>query len=208
MHTQQPVTPAYLWFDCEFTSLEPDEAQLLQVALLVTGVHLERMTTPEDDVALPVALDAAAPVSEWVAQNLGELVARCRSDEGVPIAEVDSRLASLVDQVLGSPASEIGDRPVLAGNTVHADMQMVQRFLPQFAGRLHYRLLDVSALKVVWNDWRPGAAFDKEDTETIARYLPSSITMPQGAAHDAYYDIHASIAELNYYRQRLFENPS
>ena len=37
-------TPAYLWFDSEFTSLDPDQGRLLQVALLVTDSALNRLT--------------------------------------------------------------------------------------------------------------------------------------------------------------------
>ncbi len=196
-------TPAYLWFDTEFTSLDPAEARLLQVALLVTDIHLNRLTPPEDDLNLCIALEPGAAVSGWVEENLGDLLAMCRSDRAVSVKEADQRLAALVDKAVGPAATDIADRPVLAGNAVHMDLLMARRFLPGFEKRLHYRLLDVSTLKILWNDRHPGQAFDKDTPAVVTANLPEGITPPAGEAHDAYYDIHASLAELKFYRTRL-----
>ena len=103
-------------------------------------------------------------------------------------------------------AADIKRRPVLAGNTVYMDMALIRRFLPGFARRLHYRLLDVSTMKILWNDWFTGPVFDKEDAGLVERYLPKSIAPLAARTHDAYYDIHASLAELNYYRLQLVAN--
>ncbi|MBL7077672.1 MAG: hypothetical protein ISS31_09380 [Kiritimatiellae bacterium] len=202
--TKAPTpTPAYLWFDTEFTSLDPSQARLLQVALLVTDINLNRLTPPEDDINLCIALEPGAKVSGWVEENLPDLLKQCRSDAAVPIAEADHALATLVDQAVGTAAKDIADRPVLAGNAVHMDLLMARLFLPEFEKRLHYRLLDVSTLKILWNDRNPGQAFDKDTPGVVAAELPEGIAPPPGEAHDAYYDIHASLAEMNYYRTRL-----
>lgn len=196
-------TPAYLWFDTEFTSLEPQHARLLQVALLVTDINLNRLTAPTDDVNLCIALEPETQVSGWVEENLGDLLSQCRSDTAVSLNEADALLAVLVDKAVGPAAKDIADRPVLAGNAVHMDLLMARTFLPQFEKRLHYRLLDVSTLKILWNDRHPEAPFDKDTPSIVADHLPPTITLPAGTAHDAYYDIHASLAEMNYYRTRL-----
>ena len=57
---------------------------------------------------------------------------------------------------------------------------------------LHYRMVDVSSLKVLCGLWNPGAAFAK----------------PRGAQHDALFDIEQSIKELAHYRQKLFRTGS
>jgi oligoribonuclease len=201
--TPPTPTPAYLWFDTEFTSLDPSQARLLQVALLVTDINLNRLTPPEDDLNICIALEDGAPVSGWVEENLADLLAQCRSDTAVPVAEADAQLAALVDKAVGPAAKDIADRPVLAGNAVHMDLLMARLFLPDFEKRLHYRLLDVSTLKLLWNDHHPGEAFEKDTAGAVAANLPDGIAPPTGEAHDAYYDIHASLAEMNYYRGRL-----
>jgi oligoribonuclease (3'-5' exoribonuclease) len=197
------VTPAYLWFDSEFTSLDSEKGRLLQVALVITDAGLRRLTPPAEDVNLCIALAPDTPVSAWVEQNLPDLVARCRSESAVPVEEADRRLSALVDTVVGPVAGDIKRRPVLAGNTVHMDLALVRKFLPGFAGRLHYRLLDVSTVKVLWNDWGSGPVFEKELPGWVEQHLPAGIEVPAAKAHDAYFDIHASIAELNYYRQQM-----
>jgi oligoribonuclease len=198
-------TPAYLWFDTEFTSLEAVDARLLQVALLVTDADLKRLTAAARDVRLYIRLEPEVPVSIWVAENLADLVRKCRSGDAVSLGEADRRLSALVDEAVGPVAKDIKRRPVLAGNTVHMDMALARRFLPEFSRRLHYRMLDVSTLKILWKDWRAGGVFDKEQPGLVQRYLPAGLDLPAAAAHDAYFDIHASIAELNYYRQMLTE---
>jgi len=200
------ITPAYLWFDAEYTSLDSDQSRLLQVALLVTDSALNRLTSPARDVNLCIRLDPDVPVSAWVAENLAGLLGRCRSEEAVPVEEADRRLAALTDEIVGPAARDVKRRPVLAGNTVHMDMALVRKFLPEFSRRLHYRLLDVSAVKILWNDWFTGPVFDKGDAGLIRQHLPASIEPPPACAHDAYYDIHASLAELNYYRRHFGEN--
>jgi oligoribonuclease len=200
---KREITPAYLWFDAEFTDLDPDRARLLQVALLVTDANLKRLTPRERDLNLHVRLEPDVPVSVWVARNLADLISLCRSEKAVPIGEVDRRLAALVDEAVGPVSDNIKRRPVLAGNTVHMDVALARKFLPEFSRRLHYRLLDVSTIKILWNDWFPGPVFDKEKAGMIETNLPPGIELPASGAHDAYYDIHASLAELNYYRRQL-----
>jgi len=203
MTEESGPTPAYLWFDSEFTSLNVEQAHLLQVALLVTDAKLNRLTVPERDVNLHIKLGPEAPVSAWVAENLANLIAKCRSKNAVSLEEADRRLAALVDEVVGPVADDIKRRPVLAGNTVHMDAALVRKYLPQFSRRLHYRFLDVSTVKVLWNDWVPGQAFGKAEAENVRKNLPAGISLPAAGEHDAYYDVHASVAELNYYRQKL-----
>ena len=196
-------TPAYLWFDTEFTGLDQEHASLLQVALLVTDPNLNRLTSSERDVNLYIRIEQDVPVSAWVAKNLAGLLEQCRSKKAVPVEEADRRLAALVDEAVGPAAADIKRRPVLAGNTVHMDLALARRFLPEFTRRLHYRLLDVSTLKVLWNDWSTEQVFDKSQPGLVQQYVPANVGLPATGEHDAYFDIHASLAELNYYRQRL-----
>jgi len=193
-------TSAYVWFDAEFTSLELDSARLLQVAAIVTDTALNRIAPPEADLDLCIRLEQNEDVSAWVAENLSGLVEKCRSKAAVQVEEADRRLAALLDQYCGTPCEEMARRPVLAGNSVHNDWYLMRRFLPAFGSRLHYRLLDVSTVKIQWSDWGSGEAFDKENTELLNRYFPAG-HIDSAQAHDALFDIKASIAELAFYRE-------
>jgi oligoribonuclease len=199
---EQKQTSAYAWFDAEFTSLELDTARLLQVALILTDNRLNRLHPPEEDINLCIKLEEGEEISPWVTANLPELVERCRSDEAVTAAAADERIAALLDRYAGTPCDAIGDRPVLAGNSIHNDWFLMRRFLPQLTGRLHYRLLDVSTLKIQWQDWVGQGAFDKENIDLLNEYYPGE-DIDSTNAHDALFDIKASIAELAFYRAQL-----
>ncbi len=199
---EQKTTSAYVWFDAEFTSLDLETASLLQVAVIITDCRLKRLHPASADLNLCIKLGAGEAVSEWVEEHLPELVARCRSEEAVTVEEADRRIAAMLDQYVGTPIASISDRPVLAGNSVHNDWALMRRLLPEFGSRLHYRLLDVSTIKIQWMDLKGEAAFDKDSVELLNEYFPAA-GIDAANAHDALFDIKASIAELAYYRRHL-----
>jgi oligoribonuclease len=196
------ASTAYVWFDTEFTSLELDEAQLLQVAVMLTDKNLKRITPPEEDLNFYVRLSETVPLSSWVEKHLPALVKKCRSNTAVPLEEVDARLTAFVDRWCSTPTKTIQKRPLMAGNSIHTDWILARKFLPTFVSRLHYRLLDVSALKIQWLDLTEGAEFKKDDPKTIKKYFPEA-DLRRLRQHDAVYDIVASAAELAYYRARM-----
>jgi oligoribonuclease len=174
------------------------------VAALVTDTSLRRVLPPEQDVRLTVRVPAGETLSPWVKEHLPDLVTASRSSEAVDIEAADERLAAYVDAVVGSPAERENQRPVLAGNSIHADWWLLRRFLPRFLDRLHYRHLDVTAFKLEWKYLHPEKEFEKENPEIIGRYFPQAVLPASGGRHDAYYDLQASIAELAFYRRFLF----
>ncbi len=196
------ASTAYVWFDTEFTSLELDEAQLLQVAVMLTDKDLKRITPPEEDLNFYIRLSDTVPLSAWVEKNLPDLIKKCRSQAALTLAEVDEKLTAFVDRWCGTPTKTIQKRPLMAGNSVHTDWVLARKFLPVFTSRLHYRLLDVSALKIQWFDLTEGAEFSKDDLKTVKKYFPEA-DLRRLRQHDAYYDIVASAAELAYYRAHM-----
>lgn len=195
-------TPAYVWFDAEFTSLELESARLLQVAVIITDCDLNRIHPESADLNLCIKLQEGEQVSAWVEEHLSGLVAQCRGDQAVSIEEADLQIAALLDTYCKTPCDELSDRPVLAGNSVHNDWFLMRRFLPEFARRLHYRLLDVSTIKIQWQDWKGGEPFNKESVDALNDCFPGG-GIDAANAHDALFDIKASIAELAFYRKNL-----
>ena len=158
----------YVWFDTEYSTLELETALLLQVAALITDTSLKRVLPPEQDVRLTIRIPDGKAISPWVEQNLPDLIKTCRSSQAVDVALADDRLAAYVDTVAGLPAERENQRPVLAGNSVHADWWLIRRFLPHFLGRLHYRHLDVTALKLEWLHLQPRRNFKRKIRKSYA----------------------------------------
>jgi len=193
---------AYVWFDTEFTSLDLDKAQLLQVSVMLTDKDLRRITPPEEDINFYIRVAEGVPLSPWVQKNLPDLVKRCRSSKAIPVEEIDEKLTAYIDRWCDTPNKTIKKRPLMAGNSVHNDWILARKFFPKFVSRLHYRLLDVSTIKVQWQDLTDGEEFDKQDDKLVKKYFPAA-DLRRLRQHDAYYDIVASAAELAYYRAHM-----
>ena len=190
----------YVWFDTEYSDLELDSAVLLQVAAMITDTSLRRVLPQERDIRLAVRLSKETKVSQWVEQNLPDLLGVCRSSEAVSAEEADRRLAAYVDAAAGMPSDRESKRPVLAGNSLHADWWFIRRFLPCFQRRINYRHMDVTAIKLEWELLHPDKKFEKEDPEIIKSNFPEAMLNASDNRHDAYYDVEASAAELAFYR--------
>jgi oligoribonuclease (3'-5' exoribonuclease) len=190
-----------LWFDTEFSDLNIEKAALMQVAVLATDFEGNRILPKEEDLNLVVRPPTGTVFSEWVQENLAELIAQCNSPASVTLAEADRQLHEYAEKAGGGPHVSISDCPVLAGNSVQMDYVVARMKLPAFYETLNYRLLDVSAIKLVWEDARPGKPVDKENAAFLKTYGIEDLV--EGAPHDAYYDIQASIAEYRFYRKNF-----
>lgn len=195
--------PGYLWLDAEFSSLELEDAEILQVALLATDSNLKRLAPPEKDLVLYIKRANDRGISPWVKENIPHIVKGCFSADAVSLEDAEVRLCSYIDRIIGQIEESPSNRPLIAGNSVHNDWHLFRRLLPGILRRSHYRLLDVSTLKTQWTDFYQQPVPPKEDPAFIRKYFPEA-NLPEGSAqHDAYFDIQASIAELAYYRKHL-----
>ena len=210
--SEQKRTIVYCWMDTEYTDLNNDKAELLEVAVIVTdetlnpigakpeGIPPEFLT--KDGFLAFVKPPPRSRISQHVLENYQELLRRCDT-HGIDLPDLDRYLALYMDQFPESRAGEIRNRPVLAGNSIHADLFLAWKFLPQFVARLNYRLLDVSSQKLEWWHHFRGEKFEKEGNSDLLQKYYHGRDPVLGDKHDAYYDVQASIAELAYYRSRL-----
>lgn len=202
------VSTAYLWFDTEYSTLDLDKAELLQVALVITDVELKRIVSPEQDINLYLRIGEESKVSPWIMETMPELVERCRGPSAVTVEEADRRLAEAIDRAVVVPLGDDKKKPILAGNSIHSDWFLLMKYFPRTRQRLHYRHLDVTTLKLQWQDHARGEKFEKDDVKLVKKYFPGFVFNGSSKLHDAYYDCQASIAELAYYRKHLFKRVS
>ena len=213
----QERTIVYCWFDTEYTDLDYNKAELLQVALVVTDESLRPIGSPpegipkglltRDGFLAHIKSPPKSRISQHVLDNYQELLARCAS-EGTDLGDVDRYLALYLQQFPESGAEKVRARPVLAGNSIHADFFLAKKYLPQFAELLNYRLLDVSSQKLEWKHHYRGDKFKKKGNPKLIRKYYLGDDPVEGDKHDAYYDVQASLAELAYYRSQLKRAPN
>lgn len=193
----------YLWLDAEFSSLELENAEVLQIAMMATDGNLQRLAPPEKDVNLFIRRTDDRGISPWVKENIPHILRGCLSESAVSLSDAEVRLCRYIDEVIGPIQRAPEDRPLIAGNSVHNDWMLVRRCLPSVLRRAHYRLLDVSTLKTEWMHLTGQEAPPKTDPSFIRHYFPGAALRGQMSEHDAYFDIQASVAELAFYREHL-----
>ena len=124
---------------------------------------------------MTIRVPAGKTISPWVEQHLPDLVKACRSSGAVDMEVATDVWPLYVDSVAGFPAEREDQRPVLAGNSIHADWWLIRRFLPRFLSRLHYRHLDVTAFKLEWKHFTPKRNLKRKIRKSSAGTFPEAV---------------------------------
>lgn len=179
--TKQAFKPKrILWVDLEMTGLDPIDDRILEVGAIVTDWDMKEIATYEAVKKVGPALMKKRMIGEFwdefsdVRQALME-----QNADGKSGRTVENELLAFIDEHIGPD-----DTVLLAGNSIHQDRRFIINEWPRLDARLHYRMLDVSAWKVV---------FEGKFKRKFAK--------PE--AHRAIEDIRGSIEELQYYLKKI-----
>src|ERR1039458_4440191 len=145
MIDKHAVPTKLLWMDLEMTGLDPSKDVILEVAAEVTDFDFKTLASYEAIVKQPrdTVLERMQKNIWWkdYPANRDEFVRKL--DDGQPSGQVEQELIELVEQHFGSEPA------VLAGNSIHNDWAFIRQWWPGLDLKLHYRMLDVSAWKVL-----------------------------------------------------------
>jgi oligoribonuclease len=168
-----------LWIDMEMTGLDPTREVILEVAAIVTDLELAEIGTYEAVLKQPQKyLDA---MDDWNKKHHGESGLVAKVAQGKEPAVVEDELIRFVGE-------HFGERAVIAGNSIHQDRSFIDLQMPRLAEKLHYRMLDVTAWKILMT------------TRFALRYEKKK-------AHRAQDDIRESLGELRFYLQHVVVPP-
>ena len=163
-----------LWVDLEMTGLEPDKDKILEVAAIATDMQLNEIATYEAVVKVDDKLIKSRMVGDfWEKNSKSRDDLMAQNKDGKPVAEVEKELIDFIDKYFGKTI-------YLAGNSIHQDRKFIEREMPELDKKLHYRMLDVSAWKIYFEN-----------------ALNKKFTKPEN--HRALDDINGSIEELKWY---------
>jgi oligoribonuclease len=160
-----------LWIDLEMTGLEVKEDRIIEVAAIVTDFDFNELATYESVVHQNESIIKS--MNDWskehhAASGLTSKIAKAPKEE-----RVKKELIKFVKNNFKEPV-------ILAGNSVHTDMKFITAWWPELKPFLHYRMLDVSAYKIIMQN-KYHIIYKKKET------------------HRALDDIRESIAELKFY---------
>ena len=172
-----------VWMDLEMTGLEPAQHVIVEIATLITDDDLNVIAEgpdlvvhqPEDALAL------MAPIVVEMHTKSG-LINEIRASTVTLEQAGEATLAFIREHI-----PEAGKVP-LCGNSIGMDRRFLAAYLPEIENWLHYRSVDVSTIKELVRRWYPNLSHGRKKT----------------GAHRALDDIRESVAELAFYRQRVF----
>lgn len=161
------------------TGLDPIEDRILEVAVIATDWDFKEIATYEGIVKVgPRLVERRMKVGKafWDAfPTVRDALVKQNDELGRSGRVIENELLAFIDEHFDA------DTPVLlAGNSIHQDRRFIVNEWRRLDARLHYRMLDVSAWKVV---------FDGKYKKKFAK--------PE--EHRALGDIRGSIMELKYY---------
>ena len=156
------------------TGLDPVKDRILEVAAVATDMELNDIAHLEAIVKVDDELMKTRMVGEfWDKNSASRDALQMQNQNGKPVLEVEKELLQFVD-------NHFGKEVYLAGNSIHQDRKFIEREMPELNKRLHYRMLDVSAWKIYFEEG-----------------LKRKFTKPEN--HRALDDINGSIEELKWY---------
>jgi oligoribonuclease len=172
-----------VWLDCEMTGLQPDVDRIIEIAVIVTGPHLEcRIEGPV--LVIHQSNDQLGKMDAWNRGTHGKsgLIDKVKAST-VTEAQAEKQLLDFLKQYVPKNSSP------MCGNSIGQDRRFLVKYMPELEAFFHYRNLDVSTLKELSKRWRPEvySSFKKQQR------------------HTALADVHESIDELEHYRQHFLK---
>ena len=164
------------------TGLDVNKEVIIECAAIVTDLDFNTLETYETVVKQDQKyLDA---MDDWNTRHHGA----SGLTEKVPHGKVDAEVEKDLLMLIGRHWSNEADRPILAGNSIGQDRLFISKYWKNLDQKLHYRMLDVSAYKIIFNQ-KYNLKYSKQEK------------------HRALLDISESIEELKFYLSH-FKGPS
>jgi oligoribonuclease len=172
-----------VWVDMEMTGLEPETDRIIEVAMVVTDMHLN-VLAEGPVLAIHQSDETLDKMDAWNKGTHGRsgLIDRVKAST-VTEAQAEAEFIAFMRQWVPN-----GKSP-MCGNTIGQDRRFMVKYMPKLEAFFHYRNIDVSTLKELGRRWKP---------EMVAGFKKAQ-------KHTALADIIESIEELKYYREHFIK---
>lgn len=174
-----------IWMDLEMTGLDESRHVIVEIATLVTDDDLNiiaegpNLVIHQPDVVM-------AEMDDFVT-NMHTVSGLLEKIKSSTVSETEAMQQTLDFIKLHSPEP---NKIPLCGNSIRTDRTFLAKYMPEIENWLHYRCVDVSTIKELVKRWNPGLEHARPKSE--------------GITHRAMDDIRDSVAELKFYRDKVF----
>jgi oligoribonuclease len=180
MIDKHAIPTRLLWVDLEMTGLDAEKDVILEIAAEITDFNFKTIASYE-----AIVLQPQKTVVERMQKNIWWKDYPANRDEFVQKVATGKASAQVEQELIALVQEHFGEQPaILAGNSIHNDRNFIKYWWPTLDLKLHYRMLDVTTLKIFMQG-KYGVEFEKKEV------------------HRAFDDIQASVAEFQYYLEWL-----
>ena len=139
----------YLWIDLETTGLDPDNDRILEVGWMLSE-DVVRVTEPQSVIITPDKI-----AWELMQQDLFVQTMHTENDLLKDMESFGTIMAEdAEDQILEELVPYSEEIIILAGASVHFDRGFIRNWMPRLDRRLLHRHMDVSTLRMFFDDAR------------------------------------------------------
>ena len=176
-----------IWMDLEMTGLDPERHVIVEIATLVTDDDLN-IIAEGPDLVIYQPDEALAEMDDFVT-NMHITSGLLDLIKTSTVTHEDAMQQTLDFIKLHSPEPM---KIPLCGNSIRTDRAFLNKYMPDIENWLHYRCVDVATVKELVKRWNPGLEHARPKSE--------------GTTHRAMDDIRDSVAELKFYRDKVFKS--
>ena len=165
-----------VWLDLEMTGLDVKKEVIIEVAATITDMDFKAIDSYH--AVLKQDQKYLDNMDEWNTNQHTKTGLVDQVPKGKDPALAEKELCEFVKK-------QLGEEPVvLAGNSIWQDRRFIEAHMPEFYKLLHYRMLDVTAWKLIFKE-KYKKEYEKKES------------------HRAEDDIQESIDELKFYMEMI-----
>jgi len=170
-----------VWMDLEMTGLDPNVDTILEIATIITDGQLN-IVAEGPNIVIHQPDSVLDVMNDWCKDHHGRsgLTEKVRAST-ISMCDAEQQSLDFIKTHVPKGVSP------LCGNSIHQDRRFLVPYMPILEAYLHYRNIDVSTVKELTRRWYPHVEAPKKAGE-----------------HLALADVRESIAELNFYRETIF----
>ncbi len=181
-----------VWIDLEMTGLDHRVHRIVEIATVITDEHLETIIEGpnlvigiNDEDLKQMGLE----VTEMHTKT--GLLDRIKSSK-LTLAQAEQQTVDFIKANVANPS----EAPI-CGNSIGTDRRFLDEYMPKVEKMLHYRVVDVSSLRMVGEALVPD----------VVKTWRAAENKTDAVKHRALDDVHTSINELRYYYEHWLREP-